>query len=61
MTGLERPDRKSQLRLSVLSDRTSPLYDRPLMVDYGYPFDRIRDHTAVVVLLERMTAIGRSN
>ena len=34
--------------------------DRPLLVDYGYPFDQIRDQTAVLVLLEGMTAIWRS-
>ncbi len=33
---------------------------RRFMVDYGYPFDRIRDHTAVAGLLEAMTAIWRS-
>ncbi len=32
----------------------------PLLVGYGYPFDGIRDHTAVVGLLEGMTAIWRS-
>ena len=31
-----------------------------LLVDYWYPFDRIRDHTADVALLEAMTAIWRS-
>ena len=34
--------------------------DGPQLVDYGYPFDRIRDHTAVAGLLEAMTAIWQS-
>ena len=34
--------------------------DRRQLVDYGHPFGRIRDHTAVVGLLGATTAIWRS-